>query len=135
MNPDIVGAAIMRPSDPNPTVIGINRFHRAYSHAASEPILRNTSGKNKRNSHWYPITLFGMSWKGFKRPVQQSTKTRARESLTRVFVDLTGPKRTRARDGSYYTMIVKDDYSRRTWLYFLNTRTKLTLPSGAFSVT
>lgn len=106
--------------NPNPAVIDINRFNRSYSHT-SKPILWKRAEKLN-------LILTGpispcsgcLTAKGLKRPVQQSTEIRAKGRLTRVFVDLTGRKQTMARDGSYHTiMIVKKDYSRRTWLYFL----------------
>lgn len=57
----VVGAIVMQRSEPNPTIMDINRYHRAYSHAI-ELILQNTAEKVKRNSHWCPITLFGMTY-------------------------------------------------------------------------
>ena len=39
--------------------------------------------------------------------------------MGRVFVDLSGPKRTPSLSGARYVMLVKDDYSRHAWVYFL----------------
>lgn len=70
--------------------------------------------------------------KGYKRPIPKFTKIRAIQRLTRVFVYLSGPKRTRARDGSYYILSVKDDFSRRIWLYFLKEKNKARLALRKF---
>ena len=57
--------------------------------------------------------------KGYRKPIPNSAKLRATAKLGRVFVDLSGPKRTISLSGARYVMLVKDDYSRHTWVYFL----------------
>ena len=57
--------------------------------------------------------------KGYRKPIPNSTKLRATEKLGRVFVDLSGPERTPSLSGARYVMLVKDDYSRHAWVYFL----------------
>ena len=56
--------------------------------------------------------------KGYRKPIPNSTKFRATEKLGRVFVDLSGPKRTLSLSGARCVMLVKDDYSCHTWVYF-----------------
>ncbi|CAM9259353.1 unnamed protein product, partial [Laminaria digitata] len=57
--------------------------------------------------------------KGYRKPIPNSTKSRASEKLGRVFVDLSGPKRTPSLLGKRYVMLVMDDFTRHAWLYFL----------------
>ena len=57
--------------------------------------------------------------KGYRKPIPNNTKTRAKEKLGSVFVDLSGPKRPPSLTGARYVMLVKDDYSRHAWVYFL----------------
>ena len=54
-----------------------------------------------------------------RKPIPSSTKSRAPEKLGRVFVYLSGPKRTPSLLGKRYVMLVKDDFSRYAWVYFL----------------
>ena len=46
-------------------------------------------------------------------------KCRSGKRLGRVFVDLGGRKDVSSVGGKHYPMVVKDDFTRRTWLYFL----------------
>ena len=55
----------------------------------------------------------------YRKPIANSTKLRSAEELGRVFVDLIGPKSTHSLLGKNYVMIVKDDFSRYSWVYFL----------------
>ena len=57
--------------------------------------------------------------KGYRKPILNTTKSRATEKLGRVFVDLSGHKRTPSLTGARYVMLVKDDYCRHAWVYFL----------------
>ena len=56
--------------------------------------------------------------KGYRKPIPNSAKLRATAKLGRVFVDLSGPKRTPFLSGARYVMLVKDDHSRHVWMYF-----------------
>ncbi|CAN0295766.1 unnamed protein product, partial [Laminaria digitata] len=68
-----------------------------------------------------PCTGCSMA-KGYRKPVPSSTKTRASKKLGRLFVDLSGSKRTPSLLGKRYVMLVKDDYSRHAWVYFLKNK-------------
>ena len=65
-----------------------------------------------------PCTGCSMA-KGYHKPIPSSTKSRASDKLGRVFVDLSGPKRTPSLLGKKYVMLVKDDFSRYAWVYFM----------------
>ena len=58
--------------------------------------------------------------KGLRRGIKQSTHTRAGKKLGRVFVDLRGPKVVKSNGGKRYTLLVPDDFSRYTWVYFMS---------------
>ena len=49
-------------------------------------------------------------------------KCRSGKRLGRVFVDLGGRKDVSSVGGKHYPMVVKDDFTRRTWLYFLKNK-------------
>ena len=57
--------------------------------------------------------------KGLRKGIKQSTHTRADKKLGRVFVDLSGPKVVESHGRMWYTLIVRDDFSRYTWVYFM----------------
>ncbi|CAN0574040.1 unnamed protein product, partial [Ectocarpus sp. 12 AP-2014] len=104
------------------TNVDINLFHRSYGHA-HEALLKSTATS-------MGITLVGelepcagcsMS-KGIRKGVRSSTSTRAVRKLDRVFVDLSGKRATLSIGGKQYTMIIRDDYSRFVWLYFLRAK-------------
>ena len=44
---------------------------------------------------------------------------RSDKKLGRVFVDLGGRKDVASVGGKHYPMIVKEDFTRRAWMYFL----------------
>ncbi|CAN0450323.1 unnamed protein product, partial [Laminaria digitata] len=104
------------------TAVDINVFHCVYGHS-NELLLRETAksldvqllGKQR------PCTGCSMA-KGYRKPIPSSTKTRASKKLGRLFVDLSGPKRTPSLLGTRYVMLVNDDYSRHAWVYFLKNK-------------
>ena len=49
-------------------------------------------------------------------------KRRSDKKLDRVFVDLGGRKDFASVGGKHYPMIVKDDFTRRAWMYFLRSK-------------
>ncbi|CAB1110128.1 unnamed protein product [Ectocarpus sp. CCAP 1310/34] len=57
--------------------------------------------------------------KGQVKPVQKSTSTRAVKKLFRVYLDLGGKMKTRSIGGNWYTLIIRDDFSRWTRVFFL----------------
>ena len=57
--------------------------------------------------------------KGYRKPVPNTSKSRATEKLERAFVDLSRPNSTPSLTGARYVMHVKDDFSRHAWVYFL----------------
>ena len=51
---------------------------------------------------------------------------RADKKLERVFVDLSGPKVVESLGRKRYTLIVRDDFSRYTWVYFMRYKSDAT---------
>ncbi|CAM9751359.1 unnamed protein product, partial [Sphacelaria rigidula] len=90
-------AVIAPGAPPSPQTADINEFHCSHAH---------------------PCRGYSEA-KGLRRPIPRSTHTRAAKSASRVFVDLSGPKPVKSNGGKSYTMIVRDDPSRHTKLYFL----------------
>ena len=57
--------------------------------------------------------------KGIRKPARPFTYTRAAKPAERCFVDLSGPKSVKSTGEKEYMMIVKDDFSRFTRVFFL----------------
>ena len=57
--------------------------------------------------------------KGLRKPIARSTHTRPAKKLQRVFVDLSGPMAVQSIGRKRYTLIVRDDCTRFTRVYFL----------------
>lgn len=58
--------------------------------------------------------------KGLRKAIPSSTSTQATRKLERLFLDLSGKKDVASIGGSYYTMIVCDDFTRyTTWVLCL----------------
>ena len=57
--------------------------------------------------------------KGLRKTIPSTTTSRATRKVQRVFVDLSGKKAVASINGSRYAMIVRDDFTRYSWLYFL----------------
>ncbi|CAM9619252.1 unnamed protein product, partial [Sphacelaria rigidula] len=107
---------------PNTQVEDINNFHYKHAHV-HEDLLRRTAKKLGVELRGELRPCRGCSeGKGLRQPIPRSTHTRAVEPASRVFVDLTGPEPVRSRGGKSYMMIVRDDCSRHTRLFFLRTK-------------
>ena len=106
-------------ADSREAAADINVYHCIHGHA-NEFIL----GETARSlgvaliGELRPCTGCSMA-KGYRKPIANSTKSRATEKLGRVFVDLSGPKSTHSLLGMKYVMAVKDDFTRYSWVYFL----------------
>ncbi|CAM9974287.1 unnamed protein product, partial [Sphacelaria rigidula] len=110
----------LKPSNPPPvTSMDINMFHCIYGHA-NEQLLRNTAKHLgvTLEGNMHACTGCSMA-KGYRKGIPHQTKKRASSKLGRVFVDLGGRKDIASVGGKHYPMIIKDDYSRKSWLYFL----------------
>ena len=102
------------------TPTDINGFHVAHAHT-HEGALRRTAKQ-------MGITLVGKMHeckgcslaKGIRMTIPSKTSNRAVERLSRVFVDLGGKKYVKSIGGKKYPMIIRDDYSRYTWMYFIS---------------
>ncbi|CAN0366564.1 unnamed protein product, partial [Laminaria digitata] len=104
------------------SAVDINVFHCLYGHS-NELLLRETAKSLdvKLLGKLRPCAGCSMA-KGYRKPIPSSTKTRASKKLGRLFIDLSGPKRTPSLLGKRYVMLVKDDYSRHAWVYFLKNK-------------
>ena len=66
--------------------------------------------------HWM------LNGKGIPKGIPRRTENRAQNKLGGVFVDLSGRKDVASLGRKHYAMIIRDDYSRKSWLYFLRRR-------------
>ena len=103
----------------NETAVDINAFHCVYGHS-NELLLRETApslgvellGKLR------PCTGFSIA-KGYHKPIPSNSKSRASQKLGRLFVDLSVVKKTISLR---YVMLLKYNYSRYAWVYFLKNK-------------
>ena len=58
--------------------------------------------------------------KGIRMPIPSKTSNRVVKRLFRVFADLGGKKHVKSIAGKKYPMVIRDDYSRYTWMYFVS---------------
>ena len=102
--------------------VDINVFHCVHGHA-NEFLLRETAKYLGVDllGRLRPCTGCAMA-KRYRKPIAISTKSHATNKLRRVFVDLSGPKSTLSLLGKKYVMIVKEDFTRYAWVYFLERR-------------
>ena len=58
--------------------------------------------------------------KGIRMSIPSKTHCREDNSLSRVFVDVGGKKHVTSMGGNKCPMIIRDDFSRYAWLYFIS---------------
>ena len=115
--------AALTPANPkHETTMDINDFHNIYAHS-HEGLLRTTAKRldTKLVGDMHACSGCSMS-KAIRKGIVRETKTRSDKKLGRVFVDLGGRKDIASVGGKHYPMIVKDDFTRRAWLYFLKNK-------------
>ena len=117
--PSCVAGATIAPGVRPRRTYDINHFHCCYGHM-HETLLHDTAKRSgvTLTGELQPCTGCSMG-KGLRKAIPSTTTTRATEKLGRVFVDLSGKKDVASIGGSHYCMIIRDDYTRFTWLYFL----------------
>ena len=116
------GSAVLAPGNKSPTSTDINAFHCSYAHV-NEELLRATARKLGVTLTGKLNPCIGCSMaKGLRKAIHKTTSTRANKKLGRVFVDLCGPKPVSAAGGKRYMMIIRDDFTRFTWLKFLRNK-------------
>ncbi|CAB1116999.1 unnamed protein product [Ectocarpus sp. CCAP 1310/34] len=113
-SPTIAPGNAKAPSTP----VDINDFHCAHGHS-HEVLLRTTAKQQGTMLVGELLECLGCSTaKGLSTPIPNKTSTRAAK-LQRVFVDLSGKTRAQSLGGKWYTLIVKDDFTRWNRVYFL----------------
>ena len=63
--------------------------------------------------------------KGRKKPIAKTTKSCADKRGGRVFLDVCGPKSVRSIGGKEYMLLVKDDFSRFSVVYFMRSKSEV----------
>ncbi|CAB1096609.1 unnamed protein product [Ectocarpus sp. CCAP 1310/34] len=112
--------AALTPSNPkHKTTMDVNEFHNIYAHS-HKGLLRTTAKRlgTELVGEMHECTGCSMA-KAVKKGIARETKSRSDKKLGRVFVDLGGRKDVASVGGKHYPMIVKDDFTRRAWMYFL----------------
>ena len=105
-----------------PSAADINEFHCSHGHM-HEDLLRKTAKQIGVKLRGQLVPCQGCSeTKGIRKPVKPFPYTRATKPAERCFADLSGPKSVKSMGGKKYMMIVRDDYSRFTRVFFLRTK-------------
>ena len=100
------------------TPTDINILHCTFGHTP-EVLLKKTATQQGIAYSGELHECRGCSMaKGLRKPIARSTHTRADKKLQRVFVDLSGPMAVQSIGGKRYTLIVRDDCTRFTRVYF-----------------
>ena len=101
------------------TPTDINILHCTFGDT-HEVLLKKTATQQGIAYSGEPYECRGCSMaKGLRKPIARSTHTRADKKLQRVFVDLSGLVAVQSIGGKRYTLIVRDDCTRFTRVYFL----------------
>ena len=110
---DALGSA-----DSREAVVGINVFHCVHGHA-NELMLRKKvkSLGVELLGDFRPCTGCSVA-KGYRKPIAKSTKSRATQKLGEVLSISVG-LRASIRQGKRYVIIMKNDFTRYSWVYFL----------------
>ena len=105
-----------------PSAADINEVHCSHGHI-HEDLLRKAAKQIRVKLQGQLVPCQGCSEaKGIRKPVKTLTYTQATEPAERCFVDLSGPKSVKSTGVKEYMMIVRDDYSRSTRVFFLRTK-------------
>lgn len=84
-----------------------------------------------------PCTVCSMG-KDLWKAVRPTTTKRVKKEMQRVFVDLNWKKGVEMASGSQYCVVVRNDLTRSTWLYFLKHKSdasKARISEGMFATT
>ena len=100
-------------ADSRDTAVDINVFYYMHAHA-NKFLLRETAKSLgvELLGRLRPCTGCSMA-KGYRKPIANSTKSRATEKLGRVVVDLSGPKSTHSLLGKNYVCLLYTSPSPR----------------------
>ena len=107
------------------TEVDINEFHCSYGHVHKELLLETAKQRG--------VTLTGelhecegcSITKGRKKPISKTAKSRADKRGGRVFLGVCGPKSVRSMGGKEYILLVKDDVSRLSVMYFMRSKSEV----------
>ena len=120
-------------ADAREAAVDIKVIHWIRGHA-NEVLLRETAKSLGVELLGRLRTCTGCSMaKGYRKLIANSTKSRVTEKLGRVFDDLSGPKSTHSLLGKKHVMIVKDDFTRYSWVYFLERKSDVAEAFRKFS--
>ena len=101
------------------TPTDINILHCMFGHTHEVLLKKTVSQKGIAYSgDLHECRGYSMA-KGLRKPIARSTHTRAAKKLQRIFADLSGPMTVQSIGGKRFTLIVRNDYTRSTRVYFL----------------
>ena len=97
----------------------MNHLHYSYGHL-HEGLLYDTAKQLgvKLTGELQPCAGCSLG-KSLRKAIPSTTTSRATSKLERVYVDLTGKKHVATLGGNHYALIIRDCFTRFTWLFFL----------------
>lgn len=117
--------AVLAPRQPlDKSAIHTNDFHRAAEHSHEVLLCEAVEQKG--------IVLEGellecrrcFMAKGLHKGIMQSTHTRGDNKIARVFEGLSGSRVVESTRKKRHALIVHDDFSRHTWVYFMSNKSQ-----------
>ena len=107
------------------TEVDISEFHCSFGHVHRELLLETAKQRG--------VTLTGelheckgcSMAKRRKELTAKTTKRRADKRGGRVFLDVCGPKSVQSIAGKMYMLLVKDDFSRFSAVYFMRSKSEI----------
>ena len=102
----------------------INIAHDSFGHMDEKRLRKFCEKEGIRLTGKLRTCVGCMEAKAKRKAVRKMTETRAKKPCERIFVDTSGPY-PRSLNGNKYWFKIKDDYSRKTWNYFLKKKNEV----------
>ena len=124
---------VMRKTDLIPTEkpvrkerrMDINQAHDSFGHVSEEKLRKFCKKHNIKLTGHMKTCVGCMEAKAKRKPVRKYAEKRATRPAQRIYVDTSGPYPRSLRKQRYWFKIV-DDYSRKSWNYFMKARREVT---------
>ncbi|CAB1119814.1 unnamed protein product [Ectocarpus sp. CCAP 1310/34] len=118
---DIACAATIVPGDAKAaTPTDLNSDHNSHGHTHEELLQKTAKQQGVQLTGGPLLPCLGCSMsKGQVKPISKSTDTRAANKLFRLFLNLGGRMQFKSIGGNWYTLIIRDDCTRWTRVFFL----------------
>ena len=114
--------ALLAPGKYGSNEVNWNVFHASQAHANASRLKATAKSMGVKLTGTLTQCQGCSVAKGLRAPIPKSTTSRSTERLGRVFIDLSGRKEIAAPGGKRYAMVLRDDFSRYSWVYYLESK-------------